>query len=740
MDKDTSAHHNAVLSAIVDISQQLFVAGDFGEKLAKSLARLAGALDITHVYILQNVQMAHGLAFNHCFEWSQRSNKIVVNAPAFQGISYADLGLSCWADRLARGEVVYSLVADLPAEERLYLENRGILSILAAPIRQEEQWWGVIGLDDCRTPRQWLDVEITAIASLANILGAAFTTQQLYDSEKLSRERVENLIEEKEQQLHLAHVLQQVGALMTTAVEPETLYQQLFDLLAQVIDYDSVTLQLLAPDSEHMKMAAGRGFPDMDYVGEVVQQLSQASYAKLPSSPTWAVIPDTRLDQRWLAFPGIPEIRSWVGAALLVQGRFIGMLNVDSRTPNAYNAEMAATVAAFANHAAVAIERAQLYEQLQNQAANLARQVEERTAELQLERDRTLSILESVGESIIVTDQDARILYVNPAMEKQSGYTRAEILQQNPRIFRSSLTPKATYEKMWQTILNGESWSGEIVNKRKDGAYYDLAVTIAPLKTSAGEITGFVSVQSDISRLKELDRLKSKFVSNVSHELRTPLTNIKLYLTLLARGKAERRMQYLDILQREVDRLTDLIQDLLDLSQLETESLPTDRVQADLGAVLAKLMNLFGIKAAAKGIDLQTTIPATLPMVKASENHLTQLFTNLVENALTYTPEEGAVWVRVETAVVHDKPGVQIIIADTGPGISQEDLPYIFERFYRGELAKDGNLPGTGLGLAICQEIVQRYDGQISVRSTAGDDPETGAAFIVWLPVVHKAA
>ena len=196
--------------------------------------------------------------------------------------------------------------------------------------------------------------------------------------------------------------------------------------------------------------------------------------------------------------------------------------------------------------------------------------------------------------------------------------------------------------------FGGESWSGEIVNRRKDGSYIDLAVTIAPIKTPEDEITSFVSVQSDISRLKELDRLKSKFVSNVSHELRTPLTNIKLYLTLLARGKAERQEQYLEILQHEVDRLTTLVQDLLDLSRLEAEPLPDRLVRANPRTVLLELLNSFQLRAELKGITLKTAVPEHLPDVHIAENHLGQLLTNLIENALTYSPDGGEVQVGVK--------------------------------------------------------------------------------------------
>lgn len=890
MKNNALEHHHALLAAIVNISQQLFMAGDFGEKLAYSLAQLTDALNITHAYIFQNNETPHGRVFSHRYEWSRRQKHILIDAPEYQHMPYAQLGLGRWEALLAQGAVVYGRTEEFPAEEQNLFQQRGILSILAVPIQQADYWWGTIVLDDHLTPHLWLDVEVKALHSLGNILGAAFATEQLYISEKKAREKaevlrkfgriinsslvleevlrqsieqlrrvmifdtasiyllpyngnegyfvgigfedgdkiasqavdylqdspiiyrmsqdlqplmaadvrqladwiwvpgtdhirsflmapltikekmigalmldseqidfftaedmemtqalaqsvstaIENawLYKEKEQQLHLATILQKVGALLTTDLTTEMVYEQLFDLLAEVVAYDSVTLQLLVPEEDTLVLAAGRGFTDMLQVGKAIKDLSARSPFNLLAPPHWELISDTHQDSRWQVIPGSEQIRSWIGAALLVKGRLIGVLNVDSHTVRAYNERMAATVAVFAHQAAVAIERAQLYERLQAQAAILARQVKERTAELQMERDRTLSILESVGESIIVTDLEARILYVNPAMEKQTGYQRHEVLQQNPRMLRSPFTPSVTYEKMWSTILRGESWSGEIVNKRKDGTYYDLAVTIAPIKMADGQITGFVSVQADISRLKELDRLKSKFVSNVSHELRTPLTNIKLYLTLLARGKPERQGQYLEVLHHEVDRLTSLIQDLLDLSRLEAEPLPDIQVQASPGEVLLAVLKSFRLKAQMKEIAVITAVSESLPPVRMAENHLGQLLTNLIENALAYTPSGGKVRVDMETAVFQKRTVVQCTITDNGPGISAEDLPYLFHRFYRGELAREGSVPGTGLGLAICKEIIDRYNGEITAQSELGH----GASFTVWLPLADVPA
>jgi len=170
----------------------------------------------------------------------------------------------------------------------------------------------------------------------------------------------------------------------------------------------------------------------------------------------------------------------------------------------------------------------------------------------------------------MVTDAEASIQFVNPAWERLNNYSFKEALGKNPDIIQSDQHNDAFYSEMQETISQGTTWQGEITNRRKDGSTYEAALTITPVLGPTETVINYVSVYHDISALKEIDRLKSRFVSDVSHELRTPLTNIRLYLDLIARvkdrGKTER---YLKTLSRESDRLANLIDDLLSLSRID---------------------------------------------------------------------------------------------------------------------------------------------------------------------------
>lgn len=333
-----------------------------------------------------------------------------------------------------------------------------------------------------------------------------------------------------------------------------------------------------------------------------------------------------------------------------------------------------------------------------------------------------------------MTDLDGVILYVNPAMVRQSGYMRPELLGITPDILQSSNIPRAHIYEMIETLKRGEIWSSELVNRRKDGQLYDVNMTIVPLRDADDQIVNYVCVQSDISRIKEVERLKSTFVSNVSHELRTPLTNITTYLKLMEKGREERRSHYLEVLNAETRRLTRLIQDLLDLSQLETEPIVDTAVATDLIGEANIHFKTFSAQAEAKQIQYSTEYPATPIFVNIESRHLGQLLTNLLGNAFTYTPDRGSV--SLTLGLVESGAMAYLKVTDTGVGISEEEIPRLFDRFYRGEAAQNKGIPGTGLGLAICKEIVDRWGGRIGVESSPG----AGSQFTVLLPVALPAA
>lgn len=221
------------------------------------------------------------------------------------------------------------------------------------------------------------------------------------------------------------------------------------------------------------------------------------------------------------------------------------------------------------------------------------------------------------------------------------------------------------------------------------------------------------------------DRLKSQFIADINHELRTPLTSIGLYLYLLPQVGEVKRNEIIGVMQRETKLLRDMIEDLLDLSRLDLHEMPIHFEPIHVRELLDGLLEDRAQMAQAKGLAL--TITSSGPdVILGDEKLLYHLFSNLLVNATHYT-DFGEISI---TGAAGEGEGYTIAFADTGFGISEEELPHLFERFYRGESARNQGIPGTGLGLSICHEIVQRHGGHIRVTSKVGE----GSTFTVWLP------
>jgi signal transduction histidine kinase len=231
-------------------------------------------------------------------------------------------------------------------------------------------------------------------------------------------------------------------------------------------------------------------------------------------------------------------------------------------------------------------------------------------------------------------------------------------------------------------------------------------------------------------RLQELDRLKDQFISNVSHELRTPLTNIKLHLSLLEKRGSDSLDKYLPTLQRETERLRRLIEDLLDLSRLQAQIMRPRREKQSLDGLISEVTALHVTRAEARGLTLEHSQNAEPQHMDVDRAQMLQVLTNLVGNAVNYTPPGGHVRIGSSYAEWDGRPGVAVRIHNTGAAIPADDLPHLFERFFRGQTGLESGEAGTGLGLSICKEIIEQHGGTLDVSSS---EPY-GTTFTMWLP------
>jgi PAS domain S-box-containing protein len=274
-------------------------------------------------------------------------------------------------------------------------------------------------------------------------------------------------------------------------------------------------------------------------------------------------------------------------------------------------------------------------------------------------------------------------------------------------------------------LQNAASAVGQVIEVAE--LYHRLQNRAATLEEQVKQRT--IELQEALIQARAADRAKSQFVSNVSHELRTPLASIRLYLDLVDRGKAGRIKDYLDALNRESARLQDLIERLLLISRLDLGEITPDLKYVNLNELVRTLIE--DRKALFRHHGLTLIYRTTeLPKIRVDPKLIEQVLTNLLTNALNYTPEGGRV--NVSTALLNraNVPWVTLAVEDTGVGIAPEEQAILFERFQRGEASTNLNVPGTGLGLAISREIVELHNGKITLESQVGE----GSTFTVWLP------
>lgn len=253
------------------------------------------------------------------------------------------------------------------------------------------------------------------------------------------------------------------------------------------------------------------------------------------------------------------------------------------------------------------------------------------------------------------------------------------------------------------------------------------AIVMETLEQRVQERTSALAQANE--QLKALDRLKTQFISDVSHELRTPIANLSLYLDLLERGRPEKQEQYWATIRKQSDRLTQLIEDVLNLSRLELRSVKTNFVFVDFKQIVEQVIATLGSAPRMAALSLSVQPAGTIPPLWGDRNQLSQMITRLLTNSMNFTPAGG--FITISTLVEAKGNHLYLEIKDSGVGISPEDMPHIFERFYRGQAATYFNIPGSGLGLTIVKEIVHLHGGLIEVQSQAG----VGTTFQIWLPI-----
>lgn len=387
----------------------------------------------------------------------------------------------------------------------------------------------------------------------------------------------------------------------------------------------------------------------------------------------------------------------------------------------------------------------ELEELVKERTLSLEQEIEER--EKIAEYSKKLSqAVEASPVSVVITDKDGNIEYVNRKFCELTQYDISEVISQNPRVLKSGKHEDRFYEELWQTIKSGKEWHGEFCNKKKDGSLFWERASIGPIKNAQGEITHFVGVKEDITAVKtmirnleearkEADRAneaKTVFLSSMSHELRTPLNSVLGFAQLLMEDDGnltfEERKSYTDKIFRSSRHLLRLISDILDLARIESGRIDLSLEIIEPFSIAENVLELMQPMADRYNVAIGASGPDIPVYIETDSTRYQQIMLNLVSNAIKYNVPEGA----VSISVTLEGDSVHLSIADTGPGIPDDQLVNLFEPFNRLG-AETSSIDGTGIGLTITRLLTEQMNGQMTFSTEVGK----GTVFTVTFPRIQ---
>ncbi len=522
------------------------------------------------------------------------------------------------------------------------------------------------------------------------------------------------------------HTLYNMARELSASMDLNYVLQKAIIRILDAIEAGSGVVLLLDSDTNEVTPRATRDWPD-----DVSLNLSDLPLAWQQGHGNLLILKPNTFDKGTLRKLVGDKQGTIVAVPLLANGQFHGVLVIARSDDSDFSQRELDLVEAAANHIAGNIGSSQVVHTLSDQARELGLMLHQQ----QRESSQREAMLASIADGVVVNDQDGEVIMVNRAAELimntparnlkgrdlpqlfevfTSGASE-DIMQamnrvlSNPRVL---ISPDAA-----QTVLQ--------IDNRVINAHF------APVVTGQDQFLGIITIFRDITKEVEADRAKSDFVSTVSHELRTPMTSIKGYTDLIFSGAVgeinENQKRFLNIIKKNTDRLTALINDLLDISRIESGKVRFEPEAMQLGETIGGVIETLAAPAEQRDHQLTYRVEAGLPEIKGDPHRLIQVFTNLVGNAINYTPEGGIINVDVYSV----RGAVRADVKDNGIGMRSEDLSKIFERFYRVDHPVVQESAGTGLGLPLVKMFIEMHGGRVWAESEMGK----GSTFTVILPL-----
>lgn len=535
--------------------------------------------------------------------------------------------------------------------------------------------------------------------------------------------------EAEQEQRRFAEALRDSLAALTASLDVDTVMHQILNNAAQVVPYESASIIQFEADTARASYLSGflpeaeAFFKDFQYNKPYPEHL-----ARIEENQPY-LIADTRLITDWINIPLVSHVRSSMGVPIIMTDGLLGMLSVDSSTPNRYTAEDVERLKIFARYAAIALENAY-------HAAKLEQKVVERTAELQTAKERVELILSNSADAILLLQHDFTIQQTNTSFNDMFDCEQADYFGQ-PVTALIELNAEDVLSTILKNLLDHRKVSVDVAARRKNGTLFAVELSIVSINED-----GFVCTFHDISQRKqveqslrtavekekELNELKTRFVSMASHELRTPLATIRAitetvsaYRHKLTEDQIDKKLN--NILD-QVDFLKDIMDDVLQLARLQARRVEYKPSKLDLETLLRDILDEFRSHPNNTHQFLYLCETSILP-IYADKKLIRQLINNVLSNAVKYSLPDQPITVRLQQV-----DGLLVFsVHDGGIGIPEADLTHLFEPFHRA--SNVGTIHGTGLGLVIAKEAVDLHGGTLSVESQLG----VGTTFTVRLPV-----
>lgn len=622
---------------------------------------------------------------------------------------------------------------DITPAEAIWLNDHNVQRVLLMPLVVRDEAFGVVELWHTAPRRRFELRDIRLAQALTDTVATAIDNAHLHeDLEQRVEERTHELREEHDR----IDTLYGIAVEMTASLDMDMVLGRALTLVGEAIGADGGELFLIDSHSSGLihraTMNPAEALPpggrrlalnrQDGLVGWVLRERKPVAFDEFDAT------------KHNLSIPALADCQSLLAAPLVANNEVLGALFYTGHKPHAFHRQQFKLIEAAANQIAASITNAELYRLISNQASRLGMMLRSQ----QTEAAKSQAILESVADGVMVSDEMGSIIMFNAAAEEMLGLARHDVLgrpvAEMSDVYGESAEGWTEMIARWHSEADGatgKSFAHQIEIENRI-----IAVLVAPVRHGT-EYLGTVSLFHDITREVMADRVKSEFVARVSHELRTPMTSIKGYADLLLMGAAgevtDQQRHFVEVVRGNADRLTVLVNDLLDISRIEQDQATLDIQPIDLEAIIRNILEALQGRMAAEEhrLNIQLDLPEHIPALEADRDRLIQILTNLVNNAYQYTPEGGSLLVRLREA----DGGIQIDVEDTGIGISSDDQAHVFERFYRAEHQPlVFKTAGTGLGLSIVQQLVEMHGGRLWFESEEG----VGSTFSVWLPATQS--